>query len=100
MDRNDAKGVYKYYRHVLIPRFGHLPPNIDGKPVLNVDNLLVSLSFNSLTMRAFSPANDIVYSLPAATNFFAIPGHGQLSLWMANGRSRKMDRSSSFSVER
>lgn len=46
MDRNDAKEVYKYYRHVLIPRFGHRPPNIDGKPVLNVDNLLVILTFN------------------------------------------------------
>ncbi|KAI3339677.1 FluG domain-containing protein [Ustulina deusta] len=46
MDRNDAKEVYKYYRCVLIPRFGYRPPNIDGKPVLNVDNLLVILTFN------------------------------------------------------
>jgi hypothetical protein len=30
----------------LIPRFGHRPPNIDGKPVLNVDNLRVILMFN------------------------------------------------------
>ncbi|KAI0526175.1 FluG domain-containing protein [Xylaria bambusicola] len=46
MDRNDAKEVYKYYRCVLSPRFGHRPPNLDGKPVLNVDNLLVILTFN------------------------------------------------------
>ncbi|PCD25770.1 hypothetical protein AU210_012206 [Fusarium oxysporum f. sp. radicis-cucumerinum] len=39
MDRNHSKEVYKYYRRVCIPRFGHRPPNIDGKPVLNVDNL-------------------------------------------------------------
>jgi hypothetical protein len=30
----------------LIPRFGHRPPNIDGKPVLNVDKLLVILTYN------------------------------------------------------
>ncbi|KAH7309929.1 FluG domain-containing protein [Stachybotrys elegans] len=46
MDRNDTKEVYKYYRCVLLPRFGHRPPNTDGKPVLNVDNLLVILTFN------------------------------------------------------
>ncbi|KAM6516642.1 hypothetical protein FALCPG4_014820 [Fusarium falciforme] len=46
MDRNDAKEVYKYYRRVCIPRFGHRAPNIDGKPVLNVDNLRVILTFN------------------------------------------------------
>uniref|UniRef100_A0A8H7K910 Uncharacterized protein n=1 Tax=Bionectria ochroleuca TaxID=29856 RepID=A0A8H7K910_BIOOC len=46
MDRNDAKEVYKYYRQVLAPRFGHRAPNIDGKPVLNVDNLRVILTFN------------------------------------------------------
>ncbi|EXL40377.1 hypothetical protein FOCG_17143 [Fusarium oxysporum f. sp. radicis-lycopersici 26381] len=46
MDRNDTKEVYKYYRSVLVPRFGHRPPNIDGKPVLNVDNLRVILTFN------------------------------------------------------
>ncbi|GKU10200.1 unnamed protein product [Fusarium langsethiae] len=46
MDRNDTKEVYKYYRSVLIPRFGHRPLNIDGKPVLNVDNLRVILTFN------------------------------------------------------
>lgn len=45
MDRNDTKEVYKYYRSVLIPRFGHRAPNIDGKPVLNVDNLRVILTF-------------------------------------------------------
>lgn len=36
----------QYYRRVCIPRFGHRPPNIDGKPVLNVDNLRVILTFN------------------------------------------------------
>ncbi|KAH7201205.1 hypothetical protein DER44DRAFT_841713 [Fusarium oxysporum] len=46
MDRNDTKEVYKYYRSVLVPRFGHRPPNIDGKPVLNFDNLQVILTFN------------------------------------------------------
>ncbi|RKL20511.1 hypothetical protein BFJ72_g15059 [Fusarium proliferatum] len=46
MDRNDTKEVYKYYRSVLVPRFGHRPPNIDGKPVLNVDNLRAILTFN------------------------------------------------------
>ncbi|KAK2477167.1 hypothetical protein H9L39_12391 [Fusarium oxysporum f. sp. albedinis] len=46
MDRNDTKELYKYYRSVLVPRFGHRPPNIDGKPVLNVDNLRVILTFN------------------------------------------------------
>ncbi|KAF4333756.1 hypothetical protein FBEOM_12422 [Fusarium beomiforme] len=46
MDRNHSKEVYKYYRRVCIPRFGHRPPNIDGKPVLNVDNLRVILTFN------------------------------------------------------
>ncbi|KAF5962953.1 hypothetical protein FBULB1_13691 [Fusarium bulbicola] len=46
MDRNDTKEVYKYYRSVLVPQFGHCPPNIDSKPVLNVDNLRVILTFN------------------------------------------------------
>ncbi|RSL47928.1 hypothetical protein CEP54_013160 [Fusarium duplospermum] len=46
MDRNDTKEVYKYYRSILVPRFGHRAPNIDGKPVLNVDNLRVILTFN------------------------------------------------------
>ncbi|KAI8658992.1 hypothetical protein NCS55_01178000 [Fusarium keratoplasticum] len=46
MDRNDTKEVYKYYRKILVPRFGHRAPNIDGKPVLNVDNLNVILTFN------------------------------------------------------
>ncbi|RSL81437.1 hypothetical protein CEP52_017198 [Fusarium oligoseptatum] len=68
MDRNDTKEVYKvcqgvltstlvppsmsstktqqYYRSILVRRFGHRAPNIDGKPVLNVDNLRVILTFN------------------------------------------------------
>ncbi|KAF1738490.1 hypothetical protein CRV24_000416 [Beauveria bassiana] len=46
MDRNDAKEVYKYHRTVLIPRFHLRAPNIDGKPVLNVDSLRVILTFN------------------------------------------------------
>ncbi|KAK7211891.1 hypothetical protein V2G26_019069 [Clonostachys chloroleuca] len=46
MDRNHSKEVYKYYRRVCVPRFGHRAPNIDGKPVLNVDNLCVILTFN------------------------------------------------------
>ncbi|KAI0835719.1 hypothetical protein F5Y06DRAFT_305690 [Hypoxylon sp. FL0890] len=46
MDRNDAKEIYKYYKCVLAPRFGHQPPNIDGKPVLSVDNLRVILTLN------------------------------------------------------
>lgn len=36
----------QYYRSVLVPRFRHRTPNIDGKPVLNVDNLRVILTFN------------------------------------------------------
>jgi hypothetical protein len=36
----------QYYRSVLVPRFGHRAPNIDGKPVLSVDNLRVILTFN------------------------------------------------------
>lgn len=36
----------QYYRRVCIPRFDHRAPNIDGKPVLNVDNLRVILTFN------------------------------------------------------
>ncbi|OAQ60387.1 FluG domain-containing protein [Purpureocillium lilacinum] len=39
MDRNDAKEVYKYHHHILVPRFGLRAPNIDGKPVLNEDSL-------------------------------------------------------------
>ncbi|KAJ3499414.1 hypothetical protein NLG97_g349 [Lecanicillium saksenae] len=46
MDRNDAKEVYKYHGKVLIPRFNLRAPNIDGKPVLNVDSLRVILTFN------------------------------------------------------
>ena len=36
----------QYHHHVLVPRFGLRPPNIDGKPVLNVDSLKVILTFN------------------------------------------------------
>jgi hypothetical protein len=36
----------QYYRYVCISRFGYRLPNIDGKPVLNVDNLRVILTFN------------------------------------------------------
>ncbi|KAJ5681616.1 FluG domain-containing protein [Penicillium maclennaniae] len=46
VDRNDMKEVYKYHAIVLIPRFGLRAPNIDGKPVLNVDSLLAILTFN------------------------------------------------------
>ncbi|KAM0742721.1 hypothetical protein ACQRIT_002898 [Beauveria bassiana] len=35
-----------YHRNVLIPRFNLRAPNIDGKPVLNVDSLRVILTFN------------------------------------------------------
>lgn len=31
---------------MLVPHFGLRPPNVDGKPVLNVDSLRVILSFN------------------------------------------------------
>ncbi|KAJ3453252.1 hypothetical protein MRS44_017499 [Fusarium solani] len=47
-----ARDVYKpwfqnrYYRRVCIQRFGHRAPNIDGKLVLNVDNLRLILTFN------------------------------------------------------
>ncbi|XP_044716549.1 FluG domain-containing protein [Hirsutella rhossiliensis] len=46
MDRNDSKEVYKYHHNVLVPRFGLRAPNVDGKPVLNVDSLRVILTFN------------------------------------------------------
>ncbi|EXK78553.1 hypothetical protein FOQG_16770 [Fusarium oxysporum f. sp. raphani 54005] len=46
MDRNDSKELYKYYRAVCIPRFGHRPPNIDGKPVLNGNSLREITHFN------------------------------------------------------
>ncbi|KAK3389614.1 FluG domain-containing protein [Podospora didyma] len=46
IDRNDIKELYKYHDCVLIPRFGLRAPNIDGKPVLNVDALRVILTFN------------------------------------------------------
>lgn len=36
----------QYYRRVYVPRFGHRALNIDGKPVLNVDNLCTILTFN------------------------------------------------------
>ncbi|KAK3371955.1 FluG domain-containing protein [Podospora didyma] len=45
-DRNNNKELYKYHDRVLIPRFGLRAPNIDGKPVLNVDALRVILTFN------------------------------------------------------
>jgi hypothetical protein len=31
--------IQQYYSYVLIPRFGYYMPNINGKPVLNVNNL-------------------------------------------------------------
>ncbi|PTB34918.1 hypothetical protein M441DRAFT_154576 [Trichoderma asperellum CBS 433.97] len=46
MNRNDSEEVYRYYRTQLAPRFGHRPPNTNGKPVLNVDTLRVLLTFN------------------------------------------------------
>ncbi|KAI0120736.1 hypothetical protein BJ170DRAFT_704700 [Xylariales sp. AK1849] len=46
IDRNNMKELYKYHDRVLVPRFGLRPPNIDGKPVLNVDSLRVILIFN------------------------------------------------------
>ncbi len=36
----------KYHDHILVPRFALRAPNIDGKPVLNVDSLRVILIFN------------------------------------------------------
>lgn len=45
-DRNDIKELYKYHDRVLIPRFDLRAPNVDGKPVLNVDSLRVILVFN------------------------------------------------------
>ncbi|ORY68698.1 FluG domain-containing protein [Pseudomassariella vexata] len=54
VDRNHMKELYKesllicsqYHDRVLVPRFGLRPPNIDGKPVLNVDSLRVILVYN------------------------------------------------------
>ncbi|KAH8882112.1 hypothetical protein GQ53DRAFT_753940 [Thozetella sp. PMI_491] len=45
-NRNDVKELYKYHDRVLVPRFDLRAPNIDGKPVLNVDSLRVILVFN------------------------------------------------------
>jgi hypothetical protein len=36
----------QYHDHVLIPRFQLRAPNVNGKPVLNVDSLRVILVFN------------------------------------------------------
>ena len=36
----------QYHHHILVPRFSLRAPNIDGKPVLNVDSLRVILTFN------------------------------------------------------
>ncbi|KAM0271864.1 hypothetical protein ACHAQH_008964 [Verticillium albo-atrum] len=46
VDRNDAKEVYKYHRQVLVPRFGLREPNVNGKPVVGVDEVRVLLTFN------------------------------------------------------
>ncbi|OAQ59732.1 FluG domain-containing protein [Pochonia chlamydosporia 170] len=46
MNRNDSKEVYKYHHNVLVPKFGLRAPNIDGKPVLNVNSLGALLTFN------------------------------------------------------
>ncbi|KAL7940735.1 FluG domain-containing protein [Trichoderma barbatum] len=46
MDRHDTKEVYKYIWNFLIPRFKLRRPNLDGKPVLNVDTLRVLITFN------------------------------------------------------
>ncbi|KAH6699577.1 hypothetical protein ACHAQF_009103 [Verticillium nonalfalfae] len=46
VDRNHAKEVYKYHRQVLIPRFGLRAPNIDGKPVVNADEVRVLSTHN------------------------------------------------------
>ncbi|KAH8768366.1 FluG domain-containing protein [Diaporthe sp. PMI_573] len=45
-NRNDIKELYKYHDRVLVPRFDLRAPNVDGKPVLNVDSLRVILVFN------------------------------------------------------
>ncbi|KAI0410456.1 hypothetical protein F5X98DRAFT_368799 [Xylaria grammica] len=45
-NRNDIKELYKYHDRFLIPRFDLRAPNVDGKPVLNVDSLRVILVFN------------------------------------------------------
>ncbi|KAH6638624.1 hypothetical protein BKA67DRAFT_145273, partial [Truncatella angustata] len=37
---------YQYHNRLLVGHFGLRPPNIDGKPVLNVDSLRVILIFN------------------------------------------------------
>ncbi|KAH7194998.1 hypothetical protein DER44DRAFT_849720 [Fusarium oxysporum] len=41
-----GSGYDQYYRSVLVPRFAYRLPNVDGKPVLNFDNLQVILTFN------------------------------------------------------
>ncbi|KAH9984587.1 hypothetical protein F4779DRAFT_632530 [Xylariaceae sp. FL0662B] len=38
-NRNDIKELYRYHDRALVPRFDLRAPNVDGKPVLNVDSL-------------------------------------------------------------
>ncbi|KAH8889971.1 hypothetical protein GQ53DRAFT_824986 [Thozetella sp. PMI_491] len=45
-NHNNIKELYKYHNRFLIPRFELRAPNINGKPVLNVNSLRVILVFN------------------------------------------------------
>ncbi|KAM4059771.1 FluG domain-containing protein [Hirsutella rhossiliensis] len=45
-DRNDNREVQKWHDTVLVSKWKLRPPNIDGKPVLGTDDLLVLQTFN------------------------------------------------------
>ncbi|KAI1737848.1 FluG domain-containing protein [Xylaria scruposa] len=46
VNQNDMKKLYKYHDRVLVPRFGLRRPNINNKPVLNVNSLRAILVYN------------------------------------------------------
>ncbi|KAI6777633.1 uncharacterized protein J7T54_002767 [Emericellopsis cladophorae] len=46
VDRNDSREVLKWHDAYLVPKYSFRPPNIDGKPVLGPDDLLVLQTFN------------------------------------------------------
>ncbi|KEY73695.1 hypothetical protein S7711_09571 [Stachybotrys chartarum IBT 7711] len=46
VDRNDNREILKWHDAYLVPRHGLQPPNIDGKPVIDVNDLLALQVFN------------------------------------------------------
>ncbi|KAH7116289.1 hypothetical protein EDB81DRAFT_916564 [Dactylonectria macrodidyma] len=94
MDRNDVE--VKYYRAVLIHRFGHRPPNINGKPVLNMDNLRVILK--SLELSAAN-ANRIAYQHRPRCNV-SLNGIQMTPMYDSKINSGRQDKQSNGNVEK